>query len=106
MVPVEYYLDGIGVAGFVSLPEAARGSRTMQLYFVNRRSVNSKTLAAAVEEAFRSFLPVKRFPAAVLTVSIDPRQTDVNVHPAKTEIKFADEKKVFSAVYYLSLIHI
>ncbi len=100
MVPVEYYLDGIGVAGFVSLPEAARGSRTMQLYFVNRRSVNSKTLAAAVEEAFRSFLPVKRFPAAVLTVSIDPRQTDVNVHPAKTEIKFADEKKVFSAVYY------
>lgn len=72
----------------------------MQLFYVNRRFVYSKTLSAAVEEACRSFLPAKRFPAAVLSVSIDPHQTDVNVHPAKTEIKFADEKKVFSAVYY------
>ena len=100
MMPVEYYLDGVSVAGFVSTPEAARGSRTMQLFYVNRRFVYSKTLSAAVEEACRSFLPAKRFPAAVLSVSIDPHQTDVNVHPAKTEIKFADEKKVFSAVYY------
>jgi DNA mismatch repair protein MutL len=72
----------------------------MQTFFINSRYIKSKTVQAALEEAYRSYIPSGKFPAAVLNIIIDYNDVDVNVHPAKTEVKFADEKKVFSAVYY------
>ncbi len=103
LIPVCHEQDGITVDGFVSKPEFPRGSRNMQSFFVNNRYVRSKTAQAAVEEAYRSYIPSGKFPAAILFVGIEPKKVDVNVHPAKTEIKFSDEKSVFSAVYYAVL---
>lgn len=100
LIKADYELAGVSVNGYISTPDAARGSRAMQTAFVNGRYVKSKTVQAALEEAFRSFIPRGRFPACVLFVNLNPELTDVNVHPAKTEIKFASERDVFRAVYY------
>ncbi len=100
LLPVEYTLDGVRAFGYVTPPNQARGSRSMQLFFINGRPVRSKTVMAALEEAFRSYLPHGKYPGAVLFVELPLGLTDVNVHPAKLEIKFADERPVFSAVYY------
>ena len=100
LVSVEYELGGVAVKGYVTLPDAVRGSRAMQTVYVNGRYVKSKTVQAALEEAFRSFIPRGKFPGCVLFVTLMPELTDVNVHPAKTEIKFASERDVFRAVYY------
>ena len=100
LAEVDYGLGGVSVKGFVTLPDAVRGSRAMQTVFVNERYVKSKTVQAALEEAFRSYIPRGKFPGCVLFVSLDHDLTDVNVHPAKTEIKFASERDVFRAVYY------
>lgn len=91
---------GISVHGFISRVDAPRASRNMQVFFVNRRFVRSKTVTAALEEAYRSFIPPGKFPAGILYITLDAHLTDVNVHPAKLEIRFADEKKIFEAVYY------
>ena len=99
-VPVEYELEGVSVRGYVSKPESPRGTRGMQSFFVNGRYVKTRTVQAALEEAYRSFIPSGKFPAAVLMIELDRMSVDVNVHPAKTEIKFSDERKLFSAVYY------
>lgn len=100
LIKVEYELLGVSVIGYVSKPDSVRGSRAMQTVFVNGRYVKSKTVQAALEESFRSYIPRGKFPACVLFVSLMPELTDVNVHPAKTEIKFASERDVFRAVYY------
>lgn len=100
LLQVEYELMGVSVNGYITPPDAVRGSRAMQTVFVNGRYVKSKTVQAALEEAFRSFIPRGRFPGCVLFVDLMPELTDVNVHPAKTEIKFASERDVFRAVYY------
>ncbi len=100
LAEVDYELGGVAVKGYVTLPDAVRGSRAMQTVFVNGRYVKSKTVQAALEEAFRSFIPRGRFPGCVLFVTLMHELTDVNVHPAKTEIKFASERDVFRAVYY------
>ncbi len=100
LLPVEETMDGVHVFGYVTAPDHARGSRAMQLFFVNSRPVRSRTILAALEEAFKSFLPHGRYPGAVLFVELPLRLTDVNVHPAKLEIRFADERTIFSAVYY------
>ncbi len=97
---VEYAQDGVKVYGFVTSPDGAKGSRSMQFFFVNNRPIRSKTMMAAVEEAFRSYLPHGKYPGCVLFLEIPHGFTDVNVHPAKLEIKFADERPVFSAVYH------
>ena len=100
LVEADYSLLGVSVKGFITKPDAVRGSRAMQTAFVNGRFVKSKTVQAAVEEAFRSYIPRGKFPAFVIFVTLNPELTDVNVHPAKTEIKFASEKAVFRAGYY------
>lgn len=97
---VDYELDGIRVGGYVTSPDNARASRTLQIFYVNGRFVRSKTIMAALEEAFRSYLPHGKYPAGVLHITLNAKSTDVNVHPAKLEIKFADERKIFEAVYY------
>ncbi len=89
----------ITVGGYISKPGESRGSRSGQYFFVNGRPVQSTQIMAALEQAFRSYMPQKRFPAAVLKLNVPPKSIDVNVHPAKTEIKFADDRKIFEAVY-------
>ncbi len=92
--------EGVSVRGYVSLPGHPRGSRSMQNFFVNGRYVKTKTAQAALEEAFRTYIPGGKFPACILFIYLDHENVDVNVHPAKTEVKFASEQSVFRAVYY------
>ncbi len=100
LLPVSGSHNGVTVSGFVGKPEAARGSRAMQYFWVNDRPVKNVTLQSAIEQAFRQQMTGGRFPVAFLNVTMSPRQVDVNIHPAKTEVKFAREKDVFDAVYY------
>ena len=97
---IEYELEGVSVYGYASRAGEPRGSRAMQMFFVNGRYVKSRTVQAALEEAFSSYIPRGKYPAGVIFVSLNPDLIDVNVHPAKTEIKFASEKDVFRAVYH------
>lgn len=92
--------EKIRVSGFVTKPSASRGNRSMQHFFVNGRPVRSRTLSAALEEAFKNSLTVGRYPGCVLELDISYGLVDVNVHPAKTEIKFSNEKNAFDAVYF------
>ena len=90
---------GIAVNGFVSTPEHLRGNRGMQHFFINERCVRSKTLTSALEAAFRSYIPSGKFPSCVLHIAVPATLVDVNIHPAKLEVKFSDEKAVFDAVF-------
>ncbi len=99
-LPVELSDDGVAVSGFVSAPGAGRGSRAMQYFFVNGRYIRSQLLQSAVEQAYRNTLLTGRFPACCVYLTISPGAVDVNVHPAKTEVKFSQEKRVFDAVHY------
>ena len=92
--------EGISVNGFVGTPECVRGNRNYQFFFLNGRSIRSKTVSSALEQAFATFIPSEKFPCAVLYLKINPALVDVNVHPTKLEVKFSDERKVFDAVYY------
>ncbi len=98
MVEVSYERDGIHVYGLIAPPHHTRPTRQHQYFYVNLRPVRNKTLTAALDEAYRTLTPEKRYPACVLMVDLDPRQVDVNVHPAKIEVKFQREGDVFEAV--------
>ena len=100
MVPVESRWENYSLTGYVTKPTDARPSRSMQTFFVNDRPVKSKLLTAAMEEAYRNQLMVGKFPACVLHLTLPPAAVDVNVHPAKTEVKFLSEKAVFDCVHY------
>lgn len=91
---------GISVSGYISTPENVRGNRNMQLFFINSRSVRSRTMTAALEAAYSSYIPQGKFPSCVLFLKIHASAVDVNVHPAKLEVKFSNEKEIFDAVYY------
>lgn len=99
LLSVEHEQNGYFISGFVSAPHAARASRSLQYTFVNGRFVKNKTVTAAAEEAYRTFSHKGSFPAFALFVNTVPERVDVNVHPAKTEIRFTNEREVFSAVY-------
>ena len=100
LVKVESRWENYSLTGFVSKPTDARPSRAMQTFFVNDRPVRSKLLIAALEEAYRNQLMVGKFPACVLHLRLPANAVDVNVHPAKTEVKFLSEKAVFDCVHY------
>lgn len=100
LIPCQYELNGIKVDGFISKPVHARANRTMQFFFLNGRLIKTRTAMAALEQAYKNAIMVGKFPACVLNLTIPPMAVDVNVHPAKTEVRFADEKKIFDAVYY------
>ena len=100
MVAVESRWENYTLSGFVTLPTDARPSRNLQTFFVNDRPVKSKLLIAALEEAYRNQLMVGRFPGCVLHLNLPANAVDVNVHPAKTEVKFLSEKAVFDCVHY------
>jgi len=97
---VEHTLGGVCVRGLVSLPHLGRGSRSMQFFFINGRTVKSPVITAALEGAYNNKTLVGRFPRAALFIEMPFDSVDVNVHPAKTEVRFQDDKKVFDCVYY------
>ena len=99
LIDVDGKFGGIGVSGFTCSPENLRGNRGMQQFFINERCVRSKTLTSALEAAYRSYIPSGKFPSCVLHISIPATLVDVNIHPAKLEVKFSDEKAVFDAVF-------
>ena len=99
-VEVSSRWEGYSLRGFVSKPTDARPSRSLQTFFVNDRPVKSKLLIQALEEAYRNQIMVGKFPACVLHLTLPPTTVDVNVHPAKTEVKFLSEKAVFDCVHY------
>lgn len=95
---VSYNDGGVLVSGYVAVGEACTGTRSRQLFFVNGRCIKSKTITAALDEGLKSFVMKGKFAFAVLSIEVNPYAVDVNVHPAKTEVRFADESSVFRAV--------
>jgi len=100
LVAVEGCGGEVEVKGFVTAPLMGRGSRSMQVFFVNGRFIKSQLLTAALEEGYRNQIMKGKFPGCVLFVTLPAELVDVNVHPAKTQVKFAREKEVFDAVYH------
>ena len=100
LLPVSGSNGDVRVSGFVTKPLAGHGTRARQLFFVNGRLVKSQLLAAAVEEGYRNRLLKGKFPGCVLHITLPPEAVDVNVHPAKTVVKFVSDKTVFDAVYH------
>ena len=98
MVPVELATPGISIDGYVGKPEVARANRSAQLFFVNGRRILNRTLTHALEYGFQGLLGAGRFPVAALKITIDPAQVDVNVHPAKAEVRFHRENEVHAAL--------
>lgn len=100
MIPVDNIYRDVGVTGYVCSPLFTKANRSSQNFFVNGRSIKSPLCCAALEEAYRNSIMVGKFPACVLCVNLDPALLDANISPAKTEVRFAEEKTVFDAVYY------
>ncbi len=92
--------DGVLVSGYIGRSDNAYGNRNMQNVFINGRYVKSKTVTAALERAFTSYMAPEKYPVSALYLEIDPSQVDVNVHPAKLEVRFSDERRIFDAVYW------
>ena len=99
LLPVNGEHSGIKVYGFVTKPTAGRGNRTMQTFFVNKRYVKSVIFLTALENAYKNSIMVGKYPGCVLFLDMPFETVDVNVHPAKTEVRFYEEKRVFEAVY-------
>ena len=100
MAPVDSRWEKNTLTGYVSKPSSTRGTRANQLFFVNGRHVRSKMLTTALEEAYRNQLLVGRYPSCVLHLHLPEHLVDVNVHPAKTEIKFLNEREIFDCIHY------
>lgn len=100
LVPVEYFYSGMRLTGYVSRPHQSRKSRAMQFFFINGRLVDSRLAKAALEQAYKNLIMVGRFPACVLNIEMDTKLVDVNVHPAKIDVRFVNEKPIFDLIYY------
>jgi len=97
---VEYKYEDIHITGVVGKPEIARSNRSNQLFFVNNRYIKDKTLSSATEKSFKGMLPIGKYGFLILNLNIDPKKVDVNVHPAKLEVRFEEESKIFKSVYH------
>lgn len=100
LINVDYELNSIKVEGYVCKPIKARPNRSMQHFFINNRYVKCKTAAVAIEQAYKNCILSGKFPSCVLNINLACNAVDVNVHPTKTEVRFANEKPIFDAVYY------
>lgn len=100
MIPVDYSENGITVKGYIIKPLYSKSNRSFQNFFINGRFVKSVTCSASLEEAYQNLIMVGKYPACVLMLDVPPVTVDVNVHPAKAEVRFSDEKAVFSCVYF------
>lgn len=101
LIPVSYEYNGVKLSGYVSKPVSAnRASRSMQIFFVNGRYVRTKTAMAALEQAYKGLIMTGKFPACVINLEVNCSTLDVNVHPAKLEIRFTNERPIYDSVYY------
>ena len=100
LIYAEYSGQGVEVSGYVSKPSASRPNRNMQFFFLNNRLIKTGTGSAALSEGYKNSIMVGKFPSCVLNIKINPSLVDVNVHPAKTEVRFSDERLIFNAVYF------
>lgn len=100
MIPASAEGRGISVSGYVSKPSESRPNRNMQFFFINNRLIKTATGSAALTEAYKNSIMTGKFPSCVLNIILDPSQVDVNVHPAKTEVRFSDEKLIFNTIYF------
>ena len=100
LLPVDYTLGGVSIKGYICKPTYSRANRTMQHFYINGRYVHTKTAVVALEQAYKGSIMVGRFPTCVLMITLPLETVDANVHPAKMEVRFVQEKPVFDAVYY------
>ena len=100
LLPLDSEHEGIRVTGFIGRSDNVKANRNGQNFFINNRFVRSRTAQAALEQAFTSYIPPEKYPCCVMNIHLNPARVDVNVHPAKLEVKFSNEKPVFEAVYY------
>ena len=100
ILEVSYQYEDIKVTGVIGKPEIARSNRANQLFFVNKRYIKDKTLTAATEQSYKGLIPIGKFGFVVLNIEMDPSKVDVNVHPAKLEVRFQEENKIFQAIYH------
>ena len=100
VLPVKYEYEDIKIEGVIGKPEIARSNRSNQLFFVNKRYIKDKTLSAATEQAYKGMIPIGKFGFVVLNIEMNPAKVDVNVHPAKLEVRFEEESKIFQAIYH------
>ncbi len=99
LIETEYNDEYMNIKIFLCKPSYTRGNRNMQILFVNGRFVKNKIYTTAVEEAYKTLIPVNRYPVVITYLNIDPKNIDVNVHPTKLEVKFSDEKEIFDSIY-------
>ena len=100
LIEVDGEFDGISVKGYVGRSDNVKSNRNYENFYINKRFVKSRTASAAIEQAYVSYMPSEKFPVCVLFISLNPGRVDVNVHPAKLEVKFSNEKPVFESIYY------
>ena len=100
VLKVDYTYEDIHISGVIGKPEIARSNRSNQLFFVNNRYVKDKTLSGAIEKGFKGLLTIGKYAFSILNIEMDPSKVDVNVHPAKLEVRFSDESKIFKSVYH------
>ncbi len=100
IINVDYTYEDMHITGVIGKPEIARSNRSNQLFFVNKRYVKDKTLTGAVENSFKGMLPIGKYAFVVLNIDMPSSKVDVNVHPAKLEVRFQEDNKVFKAVYH------
>ncbi|MCI8362504.1 MAG: DNA mismatch repair endonuclease MutL [Clostridia bacterium] len=100
ILDVNYEYEGIRVSGIVGKPSISRSNRSNQLFFVNKRYIKDKVLTSSAEQAFKGMITIGKFGFLVLNLEMNPQKVDVNVHPAKLEVRFEEESKVFKAVYH------
>ena len=100
MLDVDYTFEDIHITGVVGKPEIARSNRSNQMFFVNKRYIKDKVLTGATEKAFKGMIPIGKYGFVVLNIEMNPAKVDVNVHPSKLEVRFAEENNIFKCVYH------
>ncbi|MCI8471163.1 MAG: DNA mismatch repair endonuclease MutL [Clostridia bacterium] len=100
IMELNYQYEDITILGVVGKPEIARSNRSNQLFFVNKRYIKDRTLTAATEQAYKGLIPIGKFGFVILNLEMNPAKVDVNVHPAKLEVRFEEENKIFQAIYH------
>lgn len=100
LIPVSYEYSGIKLDGYISTPTATRANRTMQMFFINGRYIRTKTAAAALEQAYKGSIMTGKFPSCIIRLEMNCSTLDVNVHPAKLEVRFTNERPVYDCVYH------
>jgi DNA mismatch repair protein MutL len=99
LIKINYKGNILSISGYIGEPSIARSNRNYQIFFINNRYIKSRMLSVAVDNAYKTFLTINKFAFCIISISICPELVDVNVHPTKAEVRFQDEKEVFSAIF-------